>query len=160
MNKALLLKHIQNTLEAVHQGAVDAAIQASETATNKESVAENKYDTFGLEASYLAQGQAKRVAECDGDVAAFKNLSATDFSEDAPIAIGAVITIEDESGTQQILFLGPAAGGLKICFEDKDIIVITCSASLGAALIGHFEGDEVVMDVGDKNTRYEIISID
>lgn len=160
MNKALLLKQIFNTLEAVHQGTVDAAMQACDTATDKESVAENKYDTFGLEASYLAQGQARRVAECEADVVAFKNLVATDFTEKTPIAVGAVVTLEDERGTEQRLFLGPAAGGLKIRFDEKDIIVITRSASLGASLFGRFEGDEVEVDVGGKKNQYEITAVD
>jgi hypothetical protein len=37
-----------------------AAQTAYETATHEENIAENKYDTLGLEASYLAAGQAKR----------------------------------------------------------------------------------------------------
>ena len=32
--------------------------------THEENIAENKYDTLGLEAAYLAQGQAQRVNEC------------------------------------------------------------------------------------------------
>ena len=125
MNKALLLEQILNALEAVHQGAVDAAMQASDTATHEENVAENKYDTLGLEAAYLAQGQARRVAECEDDVAAFKKLVATPFTGKTPIAVGAVITLEDERGTEQTLFIGPAAGGLKVRFNEKEIMVIT-----------------------------------
>ena len=160
MNKALLLKQLLNALEAVHQGAVDAAMQASDTATHEEAVAENKYDTFGLEASYLAQGQAKRVTECEDDVAAFKNLPATDFTGETPIAVGAVITLEDERGTEQRLFLGPAAGGLKVRFNEKDIMVISSSAPLGAALFGHVEGDKVDIDVGGEKKHYEITAVD
>ncbi|WP_126454760.1 GreA/GreB family elongation factor [Sulfuriflexus mobilis] len=160
MTKVLLLKQILKALEAVHQGAVAAALQASDTATHEENVAENKYDTLGLEAAYLAQGQAKRVAECEEDVAAFKRLVATDFTETTPIAVGAVVTLEDDHGSEQRLFLGPAAGGLKVRFNDKDIIVITRSAPLGVALFGRFEGDEVDIDTGGEKKRYAIISVD
>ena len=160
MNKALLLKQLLNALEAVHQGAVDAAMQASDTATHEETVAENKYDTFGLEASYLAQVQAKRVTECEADVAAFKKLPATDFTGEMPIALGALVTLEDESGTEQTLFLGPAAGGLKVRFNEKELMIITRTAPLGAALFGRIEGDEVNIDVGGEKKRYEITAVE
>ena len=38
-----------------------------EAATNEESKAENKYDTRGLEASYMAQAQSLRVSELKKD---------------------------------------------------------------------------------------------
>ena len=38
-----------------------AARAAHEAATHEENIAENKYDTLGLEAAYLATGQARRV---------------------------------------------------------------------------------------------------
>lgn len=160
MNKALLLEQILDALEAVQQGAVDAAMQASDTATHEENVAENKYDTLGLEAAYLAQGQAGRVAECKADMAAFEKLVAIDFTGEMPIAVGAVISLEDEHGTEQTLFLGPAAGGLKVCFNEKEIMVITRSAPLGAALFGRFEGDEVDIDVGGEKKHYAITVVE
>ena len=70
MNKALLLEKIITVLEITYQNAVEAAMRAYNTATNDENVAENKYDTLALEASYLAHGQALRVAECEADIAA------------------------------------------------------------------------------------------
>lgn len=160
MNKSLLLKQILYSLEAVHQSAIDAAMQASDTATHEENVAENKYDTLGLEAAYLAQGQAKRVSECETDVVAFKNIVATDFTEATPIDVGAVISLEDESGTEQTLFLGPAAGGLKVHFNGQSLMLITRSAPLGAALLGHVEGDEVEIKVGSEKKRYTITSVE
>ena len=56
MNKAKLHQTIITALNVVLETSKKAAIQAHETATNGETVAENKYDTFALEASYLAAG--------------------------------------------------------------------------------------------------------
>jgi len=40
----------------------ERAVQAAhETATHEENIAENKHDTLGFEASYLATGQARRA---------------------------------------------------------------------------------------------------
>ncbi len=159
MNKQLLHDKIIQVLEEAHQSATAAALQAHDTATNKASVAENKYDTFGLEASYLAHGQAKRVAEYEAGLVAYKSLGAVSFSEGSLVELGALIQLEDEEGISQCLFLGPSAGGLKFNFEDTEITLITTSSPLGQALVGHCVGDEVEMKLSDQNKSYEIIAI-
>ena len=159
MDKALLHKQIVELLDSVYQGAVDAAMLAYNTATHEENVAENKYDTLGLEASYLAQGQAQRVEECKADLAAFKALEPIEFSDPLPITIGALIVLMDDQGVEQYLFLGPAAGGLKFIYSDIEVTVITPSAPLGQALLGHFVNDEINMDIADQKLTYEIIAI-
>lgn len=159
MNKSLLLNAIFERLETLHQTAIKAAMQAHDTATHEENVAENKYDTLGLEAAYLAHGQSQRVAECEADLAAFKKLTAKEFSSDAAIDIGAVVLLSDEDGQTQYLFIGPAAGGVKVPFDDHEITVITFSAPLGAALRGCFVGDEVEVKVGGKAVVYEVLGV-
>ena len=159
MHKSQLLEQIIFSLEAVHKNAVDATNLAHETATHGETVAENKYDTFGLEASYLAHGQAKRVAECEADLAAYKKLTAQDFTEQTPISLGALIYLNESSNNEQILFLGPAAGGLKLTFCNENIMLITTSAPLGKALAGHLVGDEVKMTIAGQEKFYEIIAL-
>lgn len=159
MNKKELLEQIIVTLESVHQNAVNATKLAHETATHGETVAENKYDTFGLEASYLAHGQAKRVAECEADLAAYKKLTALEFSEQTPISSGALIYLNDSNNTEQIIYLGPAAGGLKLIFNGEKILVVTLSAPLGKVLLGHLVGDEIKMTMEGQEKFYEIINI-
>ena len=164
MNKSQLLEQIIITLEAVHQNAVDATKLAHETATHGETVAENKYDTFGLEASYLAHGQAKRVAECEAYLEAYKkltaqNFTAQNFTEQTPISLGALIYLNDTNNNKQILFLGPVAGGLKLTFFNENIMVITTSAPLGKALAGNLVGDEVKMTVAGQEKFYEITAL-
>jgi len=159
MNKQLLQAKIIQTLEKAQQGATKAALQAHATATNKECVAENKYDTFGLEASYLAHGQAKRVAEYDAALLAYKSLGVISFNEESEIELGSLVQLEDEECATQCLFLGPSAGGLKFEYEDKEITLITTSSPLGEALIGRCIGDEVEMKLAGKNRLYEIVAI-
>jgi len=145
MNKQLLHEKIIQALEEAYRVATDAALQAHDTATNKESVAENKYDTFGLEASYLAHGQAKRVSEYKANIDAYKKLVINSFSSKSSIKLGAFIQIECENGLEQNLFLGPNSGGLKLFYDDKEICLITVSSPLGNALLGCRIGDEVVV---------------
>ncbi|MDY7065315.1 hypothetical protein PsexTeo8_17450 [Pseudomonas extremaustralis] len=57
MNKHAVLQLILEKLAADLDIAQRAAQTAYETATHEENIAENKYDTLGLEASYLAAGR-------------------------------------------------------------------------------------------------------
>lgn len=159
MDKQLIVTQIIQELEAVRLVAVNAVIQASETATHEENVAENQYDTLGLEAAYLAHGQAQRVAECDADLVAFKVLSLPETSEDMAVALGTLVVIGDEMDSEQCLFIGPAAGGLKIEHHDHSITVITPSSPLGKALMGSRLDDEVELCIGDSKHTYDVISV-
>lgn len=163
MNKQLLLDKILITLETVREQAISAAMEAYNTATADENVAENKYDTLGLEASYLAQGQAQRVAECEEDIAAYKRLVKSDISEVSSISLGALIHVINEQGVEQKLFLGPKAGGLTVSYSEnnieQDIKIITPLSPIGAALLKREEGDEFELAVGSNVHRYDIISV-
>lgn len=159
MNKQQIIIHIIQELEAIRLVAVNAVIQASETATHEENVAENKYDTLGLEAAYLAHGQAQRVKECDADLVAFKVLSLPDSVEKMAVSLGTLVIICDDNDTEQYLFIGPAAGGLKLQCNGRDITVITPSAPLGRALMGSRVDDEVELCIGDSKHTYEVISV-
>ena len=75
MNKHAVLQLILEKLAADLNVAQRAAQTAYETATHEENIAENKYDTLGLEASYLAAGQAKRVEEIRQSLVLCQNLS-------------------------------------------------------------------------------------
>ena len=54
MDKELLHKKILAELNRLCQDAIEAAMQAYKTATHEENIADNKYDTLGLEASRFA----------------------------------------------------------------------------------------------------------
>ena len=63
MNKIAILQVIARRLESDLEQATDAAIESAESATHEESRAEGKYDTRGLETTYLASGQARHAVE-------------------------------------------------------------------------------------------------
>ncbi|VAW69976.1 Transcription elongation factor [hydrothermal vent metagenome] len=160
INKQDLLKQIVHALKQVHQGAVDAASRAHDTATAQENEAENKYDTLGLEAAYLAHGQSQRVAECEVDLLAFDKLMLKRVATHLQgVSSGALFILKDEQGVEQTLFLGPAAGGLKISYMGRDVLVITPSAPLGKAVLGCLVGDEVDVMLAGQKKYYQVIDI-
>jgi hypothetical protein len=63
VNKAALLKKIMAELTAQLERYAGAASTARAEAIDEENQAEDKYDTRGLEASYLAAGQSRQMAE-------------------------------------------------------------------------------------------------
>lgn len=57
----MLVAALINELRLRYDRAVSALSGAREAATGADTKAENKYDTRGLEASYLAAGQAEQA---------------------------------------------------------------------------------------------------
>ncbi|ABM04360.1 GreA/GreB family elongation factor [Psychromonas ingrahamii 37] len=159
MNKKQVHNQLILALEATYQGAVKAAERAYNTATNNENVAENKYDTLALEASYLAQGQAQRVAECAQDLIAFQQLNISAASLKLSVCLGALVLLHDLDDNEKYVFYGPSAGGLKVQFAEKDIVVVTPGSPLGAAIKDRSVGDEISLFIGNKVIEYEIAEI-
>lgn len=155
-DKTALIKHIISLLKSTHQQAVNAAMQAYNTATDDENVAENKYDTLGLEASYLAQGQAQRVAEIEAELEIYSKFKARTFTSRDTIGVGALVKLIDEEDKEKILFLGPSAGGLILSTGNQEISLVTPSAPLAQQLIGKRKGDEIKLNIGNKHRSYEI----
>ncbi|MDO6561839.1 transcription elongation factor GreAB [Amphritea sp. 1_MG-2023] len=149
MDKQQLIIQIVAQLQADLAVNVAAANEAHEAATHEESVAENQYDTLGLEASYLAHGQSQRVQALEADIAAYQQMPLKKFSADMSVGLSALVSLEDSAGCEKCLFIGVAGGGIKIVRRDHSVIVVTPRAPLGAALIGRFVGDRVTLPQGE-----------
>ena len=159
LNKQSVLELIIARLVIDLDVAQRAAQTAYETATHEENIAENKYDTLGLEASYLAAGQARRVEEIRQSLVLYQNLSLRPFDEQRGIQIGDLLSLEAGNGSQQQLFLGPDAAGLKIYQGDVLITVITARAPLGQNLLGKAEGDVVEITINGARQSFEVTQV-
>ncbi|HSC84247.1 MAG TPA: transcription elongation factor GreAB [Pseudomonas sp.] len=155
MNKQQLQQQVCQRLDNDLALAIRAAQAAHQAATDEESKAENKYDTRGLEASYLAAGQSRRVEEIRQAAAAWRNLQMRDFDEALGIQLGALIHLQAVDGRSQRLLLGPDGAGLKLPDEQGEIMLITPRAPLGQQLLGLAEGDEV----GIGKERWSILQV-
>ena len=140
----LMLEKLEIDLDVLQR----AAQTAYEAATHAENIAENKYDTLGLEASYLATGQARRVEEIRQALKQCRAMALAPYDATSGIQIGALIELEAENGTTQWLFLAPDAAGLKLDHGGQTVTVITPRSPLGAALLGKQLEDEVQINVG------------
>ncbi|MBJ9975706.1 transcription elongation factor GreAB [Pseudomonas sp. S75] len=145
MDKTALLAGIVERLEHDCDLLRRAAQTAYETATAEENIAENKYDTLGLEASYLATGQARRSAELRQALLAYQQLILRDYDAARGIQLSNRVTLEDDQGRRQCLFLGPEGAGLKIGRGAAQVTVITPRSPLGLQLLGKQLDDEITL---------------
>ncbi|MGO0629705.1 GreA/GreB family elongation factor [Pseudomonas sp. SAR267] len=143
MDKATLLSRIVTALETDMEVLRRAAQTAYEAATAEENIAENKYDTLGLEASYLATGQARRTAEIRQALLTYQQLRLREYDPARGVQVSNLVTLEDDDGGRRLLFLGPEAAGLKIGKGDELVTVITPRSPLGQQLVGKKIDDEV-----------------
>ncbi|MCK4621775.1 MAG: GreA/GreB family elongation factor [Desulfuromonadales bacterium] len=158
MNKEDLRAQIIARLEADHALLLQAAKSAHAAASHDENIPDNKYDTLGLEASYIAQGQANRAEEILQALKAFQQLTLQTFSAKSPIRLTALVQLEEDEGRSRLVFLGPAAGGLRLEFDKEKIMVITPASPLGRELIGKQCGDLIELEIGTVR-EYEIASV-
>ena len=160
MNKTavyrLMLEKLAIDLDVLQR----AAQTAYEAATHEENVAENKYDTLGLEASYLATGQARRVEEIRQALKSCQAMTLAPYNAAQGIQVGALVNLEAENGSAQWLFLAPDAAGLKLSHDGHSITVITPRSPLGAALLGKQLDDEVHINVGGATQAFTVCEID
>jgi len=149
MDKKQLIAQIICQLQADLEMNIAAANEARDAATHEENVAENKYDTLGLEASYLAHGQSKRVQALEVNLTDYRNMPLREFAEDSAAGLGALVTLENDEGCVKRLFIGPAGGGIQVEGGSEVVIVITPQSPIGQALTGRYQGDIVKLPQGE-----------
>jgi len=153
MKKEEFVKKIIAQLRDVYKESVAAINEAADTATHEENVAKSKYDTKSIEAAYLVEGQLRRNAEIERDIAAFQAMKIRSFDDQSRVLLSALITLECEEGTLLKLFMGPSAGGMYV----GDIQLITPPSPLGQAVLGKYCGDEVTLTIDGLIRKYKIL---
>ncbi len=143
-----LLEGDLRTLERAHEAA-------REGATHEEAKPENDKDTRALEQSYLARGQAARIEELRASVAAVRGLTFPPAAH-ARVALGALATL-DEGGTESLVWLAPAGGGVKLA--RGTVQVITPRSPLGRALLGKEAGDEIEVSAGRGSRVIQVVRV-
>lgn len=158
MNKPAILKKIIAKLTDELEVYFRAANYARAEATHESNKPENKYDTRGLEASYLARGQSRQAAELEASIAEFTKLGNRKFAPGEPADLGAVVALE-QGGETLFYFLGPRAGGTEVVHDRKEIVVVTPQSPLGAQLIGRRTGESPMLELGGVKQAARITGI-
>ena len=136
------------TLERAHRATTEGA-------THEEAKPENDKDTRALEQSYLARGQAARIEELRSSLTAVAALPTRD-SVDAPVALGALVTLE-EGGEESTLLFSPGGGGARLA--SGAVQVVTPASPLGRAMLGKRRGDELELVVAGKTRTLQVVRV-
>ncbi len=159
MNKAELLQQIVTQLSDNFAVLEKAARASHAEATHESSKAENKYDTRGLEAAYLAGGQARQAKELLESIKVYENLAIRDFAPGEPIDLAAVVELQADA-TSIFYFLGPRNGGMDILCDGREVTVITPQSPLGEQLMGKKAGQRWTAKLGGATVKYKILTVE
>ncbi len=142
MEKSTIINLVREAVQAKYRRMLEAARDTAAGVTDPENKAENKYDTRGLEASYLAAGQGEQVEALAEAVMMLQPTSFPRFGSDEGIAAGALV--EGEIGGERLYYLmAPKAGGITCQYEGCEVTVLTPDAPLRQKLLGLRAGDRV-----------------
>lgn len=164
MDKFLLQQQVLERLAEDLLQAEQAVRVAHETATHEENIAENKYDTLGLEAAYLATGQARRAEAIRQAIAHWRQFRPSPYDASKGIQLGALVCLVDANSEQQqeqpLIFLGPDGGSMKLVSGAQLVQVISTEAPLARAMLGKCEGDEVTIQLAAVRQQFEVLRVD
>lgn len=153
----------KDTLRAALVAALRAELDATEAAwrsavagaTHEEARPENDKDTRALEQSYLARGQAARVAELRQSLEVAQ-ATPVDDRRGAPLGVGACVALEDAAGARSVVWLVARGGGTTL---PGGIRAVSVTSPLGEALVGRDEGDEVEVPRGPALVSYVVSEV-
>lgn len=158
IDKTKLIEKIKTIIHQDFETLKAAALATYEDATHEESKPENEYDTRGLEASYLAGAQGKRLAEIEELFAMYKFLNVRTYTATDSIGLTALIEVL-HNDKKLYLFLVPKGGGLTVDFEGLHIQVIASTSPLGESLLGLKKDDIAIVENPKQELEYEILDV-
>jgi transcription elongation GreA/GreB family factor len=158
VDKRALVEKIIAQLGAELELLTKAARAAHSEATHESSKAENKYDTRGLEASYLARGQSRQAAETALAIEELQKLPLRSFSETNEIDTGALVELSAKR-ERNFYFIAPRAGGTEVDLDGNEVLVITPQSPLGRQLVGRRQADKVQVTIAGTTSEFRIASV-
>lgn len=159
IDKQALVALIINDLKQELNQAVNAANEAHAAAVDDQSVAETQYDTLAIEASYLAEGQSRRVQELQVATHSYQALTLPSFNKSSAIALTSLVQLSADSENKHWFFIGPAAGGFRCKIGEQHITVITPQSPMGRALIDKYQDDDIEVVLGDNKLTDDIACV-
>jgi transcription elongation GreA/GreB family factor len=158
MNKRALIQKIVAQLTSELGIYFRAAQNSRAEATHEQNKAESKYDTRGLEASYLARGQSRQAAELEAAIAEFQKLEVRQFAPGDGIDVGALVELQAD-GETSCYFIGPRAGGTEVVQDKKEILVITPQSPLGSQLMEKKQGERPQLVIAGRKQPARILAV-
>lgn len=149
MDKQQLLAQLEDQLRALAREAHEAGLAAAAEARTGATPQEKREDArVAIEYAGLARGQRGRAQRAYRELAEIEGFRIPPPARGAPIAVGALVEVEDQdSGEGRTFFLAPAGAGMTLTGPGGDgiLTVVTPSSPIGRAVLGKRVGD--IIDV-------------
>ncbi len=130
-----LIAHLETRLDSTKAASRDAAAYA----TDEESRADSKWDTQGLEASYLAAGQASLARELAEALETLRTHRLPLTAAQDAVGVGAYVSCVVD-GERDRYYLVPVAGGVDLSVDGLPVTTISLQTPVGQALRGKRAG--------------------
>jgi transcription elongation GreA/GreB family factor len=141
------IDHLTLELTALTQ----SALAAHSAATHEESRAEDKHDTFAIEASYLAAGQSARIHEIEATLDEIKSYRESTPEPDR-VRLGMILHYL-QNGVRSCSLYAIHGGGTKIEISGIQIQILSKASPLGKELEGLRADDEVEIELNSTTVK-------
>ncbi len=158
MNKEKLWTNFMIEIQRELDIMKESVASTTQGATHAESKQEGKYDTRGLEASYLAGGQQRRVADLENTVNYFNSLKEVMISHIEVASFGALVEVEHNKKRHHY-FIGQFGGGIKVSIENIEVQIITHKSPIGSEVLGLEEGDSFEIEGPRGQEELQLIKV-
>ena len=155
LNKKDILNKICIFLRQQCEQCKKALDESHSNAIDPENIPENKYDTTGLEVSYLVQGQARHLEELKDTLNSYERFKFPDYN--GTVQLGSLVLIEDDNYNEVYYFIGPKTGGINVDDGDINVTLISYKSPIAQKLIGKYVGDLIEIFVNGKNQNFTLI---
>ena len=162
MDKQFLVEQLTSRLRESVQVARKAGEAAAEEARAGATPAEKREDArVAMEYAGLARGQKDRAARTAAELTLLESFRPRPLPAKGPIALGAVVEVED--GSQgRTFFLAPVGAGVELHGPGGDgfLSVVTPASPVGKAVIGKRVGDTVEVTVQGEPRDWKITFVE
>lgn len=162
MDKQFLVNQLADRLREsaaiARRAGKDAADEARDGATASEK---RENARVSQEYSSLARGQGQRADKLLAELHALADFRPARLPARGPIALGAIVEVEDEAAGRTF-FLAPVGAGLELSGPGGDgfLSVVTPVSPIGQAVLGRRVGDTVEVMVQGKPREWTITFVE
>ncbi len=153
-----LAQHLRETARTARLAMEAANTEAREGATPAERREDSR---VAQENSGLARGHRARLERATTELAMLDRFRPSRFSGTSPVAVGAIVEVED-GAEGRTLFLAPVGAGIELSGPGGDgfLSVVTPSSPIGRAVLGRRVGDTVEVSVNGESSDWTLTHVE
>ncbi len=159
VTKAELVAALRERIEAQLAALTESQNATQAGASHAEARSEHPKDTRSTEAAYLARGLADRVGQLQIALDRLTHFTPGGLAEGSQVALGALVSLEDDDGHETAHFVVPAGGGEKLNLAGSTVHALSPSSPLGAEIMGRRVDEDFEVDIPRGRLTYTIVSL-